>query len=128
MEDGQTQYLEYTVVAGDCLWTIAERFLGAGWRWTELVELNRDVVIGESLIYPGQKLLIPIEEKTAPAAAEPMGEYEEYTVAAGDCLWAISDRFLGAGWKWRELYVLNQDIIPSDGFIYPGQKLRVPRR
>ena len=128
VEDGQTQYLEYTVVAGDCLWTIAERFLGAGWRWTELVELNRDVVIGESLIYPGQKLLIPIEEKTAPAAAEPMGEYEEYTVAAGDCLWAISDRFLGAGWKWRELYVLNQDIIPSDGFIYPGQKLRVPRR
>jgi DNA-binding SARP family transcriptional activator len=51
---------------GDCLWTIAQRYLGAGDRYGEIVRLNlgRDVGAGElltdpSLILPGWHLLLP---------------------------------------------------------------------
>ncbi len=53
----------YTVVQGDSLWTIAERFLGSGSRYTELVEANKDkypsLLKNPNLIYPGWVLTIP---------------------------------------------------------------------
>ena len=50
----------YTVVKGDCLWTIAKRFYGSGESWRTLYEANRAVVgANPNLIYPGQVLTIP---------------------------------------------------------------------
>jgi nucleoid-associated protein YgaU len=50
----------YTVVRGDCLWTIAKRFYGSGTQWRTLYDANRDVVgANPNLIYPGQVLTIP---------------------------------------------------------------------
>lgn len=50
----------YTVVKGDCLWTIAKRFYGNGALYTVIYEANRSVVGGNpNLIYPGQVLTIP---------------------------------------------------------------------
>ncbi|XAY16553.1 LysM peptidoglycan-binding domain-containing protein [Bengtsoniella intestinalis] len=49
----------YTVQAGDCLWNIASRELGAGARWGELLELNPisnvyGLQIGQVLILPSK--------------------------------------------------------------------------
>ncbi len=59
---------------GDCLWTLAERYLGAGDLYPEIVRLNlgRDMGHGEvfrdpSQIQPGWRLLLP------PAPAHPHG-------------------------------------------------------
>ena len=49
----------YTVVKGDCLWSIAKRLLGSGARYPEIYELNRDKIKKPNLIYPGQILVIP---------------------------------------------------------------------
>lgn len=49
----------YTVKSGDCLWTIAQRHLGKGSRYTEIYDLNRDKISNPSLIYPGQVLTMP---------------------------------------------------------------------
>lgn len=49
----------YTVVAGDCLWNIAKKYLGNGARWTEIYALNRDIISNPNLIYPGQVLVMP---------------------------------------------------------------------
>jgi nucleoid-associated protein YgaU len=50
----------YTVVRGDTLWGIAQRFLGAGARYTEIYNANKGVIGGNpSLIHPGQVLTIP---------------------------------------------------------------------
>jgi LysM repeat protein len=53
----------YTVVPGDSLWKIAQRFLGAGSRYPELVEANKarypSLAKNPNLIYPGWQLRIP---------------------------------------------------------------------
>lgn len=46
----------YTVKPGDNLWNIAERFLGSGNRYKDIVYLND---LASEHIYPGQKLKIP---------------------------------------------------------------------
>jgi DNA-binding SARP family transcriptional activator len=58
--------LTVTVHAGDCLWSIAQRYLGAGDRYPEIAALNygRDMSNGEiftnpSVIRPGWLLLMP---------------------------------------------------------------------
>lgn len=53
----------YTVVSGDSLWAIAQRLLGDGSRYPELVEANKDkypsLAKNPNLIYPGWNLTIP---------------------------------------------------------------------
>lgn len=58
----------YTVVHGDSLWAIAERFLGAGSRYTEIKEANG---LKDNTIYSGQKLKIPGAAGGTAAPAEP---------------------------------------------------------
>ncbi|MBQ2671491.1 MAG: LysM peptidoglycan-binding domain-containing protein [Clostridia bacterium] len=47
-----------------------------------------------------------------------------YTVKKGDTLWAIAQRYLGSGYKYKEIKSLN--ALNSD-MIYPGQTLKIPK-
>jgi len=50
----------YVVKPGDSLSVIAQRELGAGRRWPEIYELNKEVIgANPNLIRPGQKLVLP---------------------------------------------------------------------
>jgi len=61
----------YTVVTGDNLWSIAQRFLGGGTRWTEVYNLNKDIIEASAKrygkpssdnghwIYPGDVYTLP---------------------------------------------------------------------
>lgn len=49
----------YTVAKGDSLWRIASKQLGKGTRWTEIYQLNKDIIKNPSRIYPGQQIKIP---------------------------------------------------------------------
>ena len=49
----------YTVVAGDCLWTICQRIYGTGTKWGELWAANASIIENPRLIFPGQVLQIP---------------------------------------------------------------------
>jgi LysM repeat protein len=51
----------HTVVKGDTLWDIAERYYGDGSRWPEIYEANKDEIQDPDLIYPGQEFTIPGE-------------------------------------------------------------------
>ncbi len=59
-DDSADSRKPYFVQKGDCLWSIANKLLGDGLRWSEIYEENRDA-IGEEpdLIYIGTKLWIP---------------------------------------------------------------------
>ena len=50
--------------------------------------------------------------------------YFEYTVKKGDTLWVIAQRYLGSGYKYREIRELN--ALNSD-MIYAGQTLKIPK-
>ena len=52
----------YTVVAGDCLWTISQRIYGTGTKWGELWANNTDIIANPRLIFPGQVIKIPYRE------------------------------------------------------------------
>jgi DNA-binding SARP family transcriptional activator len=65
-----------TVRAGDCLWAIAQHYLGAGDRYPEIARLNygRDVGDGQTfsnpaLIEPGWHLLLPADSTRGPMGA-----------------------------------------------------------
>ena len=52
---GQT----YTVVPGDNLWKIAQKFYGTGFKWDVIYKANAASIRNPSLIYAGQVLQIP---------------------------------------------------------------------
>lgn len=103
-----TNYLVHEIKSGDTLWDIAEKYLGSGFRYHEIMQLNG---LTSTLIYPGDRLQIPIE-------------YQEYTVQSGDSLWKIAQEQLGSGFRYPEIIKLNQ--LSSD-IIYPQQILKLPK-
>lgn len=49
----------YVVKAGDSLWRIAERKLGNGARYDEIVQLNTDIISDEEALVVGMRLKLP---------------------------------------------------------------------
>ena len=76
----------YTVQAGDCLWTLAEKYYGDGSQYKKLAAANPDIK-NPNLIYPGQVLTIPPADSLPAAGPDSAGT-------------ALSDRltWTGSGW------------------------------
>lgn len=66
---------------------------------------------------------VKAESERNPEAHEKPETHEEYTVRAGDTLWGIAERFLGAGTKYKAIMSANK-LTSSN--IYPGQILIIP--
>ena len=50
----------YTIEKGDSLWAIAKNHLGDGNKYHDIFAANREVIKDPDLIYPGQKIRIPL--------------------------------------------------------------------
>lgn len=129
--DNNDKTAEYTVVPGDTLWGLAEKFLGNGARWTEIAEANREVCVDTAKqfginfddkpwLWAGETLKIPgVHSDIAPApkVKEPSppkkNKGTEYTVVAGDTLWGLAERFLGNGARWEEIANANRETVVS---------------
>ena len=51
----------YEIASGDSLSRIAKKFYGNGSRYNEIFDANREVIRDPNLIYPGQKIRIPMD-------------------------------------------------------------------
>ena len=49
-----------------------------------------------------------------------------HTVEKGDTLWAISQKALGNGARYEEIFEANRPMLTHPDKIYPGQVLRIP--
>lgn len=101
---------------GDSLWKIAQRMLGRGSRWREVLAANPSVASPESL-KAGTQLSLPLEVR-APRA-------EKVTVDAGDTLTKIAQAQYGRASYWRCIAVANPDITDANR-IFEGQQLMLP--
>lgn len=54
------------------------------------------------------------------------GEPTFHTVEKGDTLWAISEKTLGNGAHYEEIFEANKPMLSHPDKIYPGQMLRIP--
>jgi nucleoid-associated protein YgaU len=43
-----------------------------------------------------------------------------------DCLWTLAEKYYGDPWKWKLIYLANQDKIDNPSKIYPKQELIIP--
>lgn len=59
MSSDEMMMADYTVMAGDSLWTIAAATLCDGDRYPEIVAANKDMLGNSMVIHPGQMLHIP---------------------------------------------------------------------
>ena len=120
------QTREYTVARGDSLWRIAERLLGDGARFPELVGLNADVLDGRpDFITPGTVLRVPVVESS---------ESETVVVEPGDTLSEIAEQELGDGTRYPEIFEASRATEQPDGahledpdLIRPGWELTIPQ-
>ncbi|OSC24898.1 lectin [Mycobacterium vulneris] len=64
------------------------------------------------------------EEAPAEVAAEPEPAARTYTVASGDTLWAIAERFYGDGNRYQA--IADASGISNPDLIQPGQVLTIP--
>ena len=111
---------KYTVVSGDNLSKIAERF-GITWQALYAYGNNRTTIGGNpNEIKPGQVLDVP-------SGTPPKGvETGKHTVVSGENLSVIAARF---GWSWQQLYNFggNRQTVGADpNKIKAGQVLDVP--
>ncbi|MCW4600255.1 LysM peptidoglycan-binding domain-containing protein [Janibacter hoylei] len=114
-----------TVEPGDSLWALAEEHLGDGRQYTQILELNRDVLgDNDRMLTPGTELKIPTPEadNTHPATATA----STVTVQPGDTLSAIADSELGSGTKFPQIVKANPDRLTDPDHIEPGWVLDLP--
>ncbi|RBQ13968.1 hypothetical protein DP939_43085 [Spongiactinospora rosea] len=128
----------YVVKPRDTLWSIAERHLGDPSRYQEIARLNAGRVMTDGHTFaegdwlrPGWVLRMPPDAIELDAGGKPSGTI--HTVADGETLWDIADRYLGDGKRYREIIKFNKGRVQHDGrrltdprTIVPGWRLAIP--
>jgi len=121
----------YTVVAGDHLWSISEKFYKSGYNWVDIAKENK--LENPNILHVGNKLKIPDVEPKKITIAEPTKvvsvanaiKGNSYTVVKGDYLWDIAVRAYSDGYKWVEIAKVNN--LKNPDLIFAGNKLKIPR-
>jgi nucleoid-associated protein YgaU len=71
---------------------------------------------------PAQPAPTPTPAPTPPAAG-----VRRHTVAKGDTLMSISQRYYGNRSRWKEIYAANRDVLPAENALKIGMQLKIPQ-
>lgn len=139
------------VQPGESPWSIAEKHYGDGNYYQLIYEHNRDKMPSADTVRKGVTLRIPkrndvasppphreptsTAERRDPAPSEPAPSAEsapdtvrtvEHTVAEGETMLEIAQRYYGTVRALPKLMALNEDRIEDPDRVRVGQKIRVP--
>jgi LysM repeat protein len=64
----------HVVQPGDTLWAIAKQHLGNPTHWPKIYAVNRHIIRNPWLIYPGQRVILPVRVRVASGASETWGD------------------------------------------------------
>jgi LysM domain-containing protein len=99
---------------------------------TSQVTATAEVAVeDQKIVYESQPT---IEDKELEIIINPEEDFSlvsehQYRIRKGDSLWNIAHRELGSGYRWVEIYRLNQDTIGSNpDLIYPDVVLNLPQK
>lgn len=128
-DSGENAGGEYIVQAGDTLWGIAEKLLGDGMRYTDIMKWNG---LTGTAIYTGERLAM--EENNDHQTADTgrgadgavSGTERVHKVTMGETLWSIAEKYLGDGTRYDELAKANGIASENINNIYVGQELKIP--
>jgi nucleoid-associated protein YgaU len=130
----QSQSISYTPVAGDTLTSIAQMFYGDSTRWHDIYAANQSVFgpntnlstplhAGMTLTIPGNGLL-PTPGPRDVYSGVPTGN--KYTLAFGDTLIQLAERFYGDPNKWTAIAAANPKLIPDVNHPPIGTTIVIP--
>ncbi len=112
----------YVVLRGDYLWKISGKpqIYDDPWKWMRIYSANRDEIRDPDLIFPDQRLVIPMT----------IGR-DEHLVAKGEYLQKIAGyaEVYGNPFQWTKIYQANKSggFIQDPNLIYPEMILLIPR-
>jgi len=108
-----------TVRRGDSLWKLAERHLGHGLRWHELLSANLDILDANRIV-AGSQIVLPTSISSVRTATK-------FTVRTGDTLSQIAQSRLGRA-SYAACIAHANPSIRNANLIYAGQVLLLPDR
>ncbi|MGB0960267.1 MAG: peptidoglycan-binding protein LysM [Halocynthiibacter sp.] len=76
-----------------------------------------------------EKIILAVGNVEGVAAVEDSAGGDDpkfHTVEKGDTLWAVSEKALGNGARYMEIFEHNKPMLKDPDLIYPGQVLRIP--
>jgi len=98
--------VSHTVVAGETLWSIAQRHLGSGQRYRDIVALNPDLLHGRgAFITPGWVLQLPAPDQPT----------RQVIVQPGDTLSGIAQSYLGVPDRYPEIAAASRATTQPGG-------------
>ena len=109
------------------------------WLIRDLTELDEDFIVApgrgivrcryaiELLEFREEELLrLPVQEvrRESDAESEKKSQPKVHTVVAGDTLWALADRYLGSGTRWKE--IADKNGVRDPRRLQIGTELKIP--
>ena len=106
----------HTVVSGDTLSKIADRYYGVMRLYDPISLANQPMLHDPGGIYPGQVLRVPPVE--APT----------HVVSRGETLGAIAKHRYGDARRYTAIFEANRDVLSDPDRVEVGQQLTLPLR
>ena len=124
----------HKVAKGEHLWTIAEKYYGSGYNWTDIAATNN--LKKPDAITEGMELTIPslpakqqtqARSEVKVVSPAPAAQTGKYTVESGDSLWSVAVKVYADGYQWPKLWEANKDKIgPNPNRLQEEVELSIP--
>ena len=113
---------KHTIIAGETLWSISEKYYKTGFNWINIAKENK--LNNPDAIHAGNEIIIPsVGDLNGDGAVTTESvKTGEYKIVVGDTLWNIAVKLYGDGYKWVELSHANNIINPD--VIHVGNVLK----